>query len=274
MKRLKLLLFICLISQFVKAQGAPSPYEKWDWKRDGIWTGAALGGTAYGLSLIVNKKGISESQLETLVANQNNINFMDKWVAGNYSVSAGKISDVPFYLSFAAPLVLFFDDEVNDNGGQVMGLFLESMATTGAIYGITVGLAKRSRPYVYSDEATLNRRLKNNGQRSFFSGHTAATATSTFFVAKVYQDFNPNSPGIPYVWAGAITLPMVVGYFRMEAGQHFLSDVLVGYGIGALVGYYIPELHKKGRNSIQLKPTVGRDFFGENYQALSLSFQF
>lgn len=266
-----LMAFLCLQNTY--AQKAPSPY-KWDQKKDLIYTGVALAGSGFGLYNIIKKDGINESELASIISRQNDINFLDKWVAGNYSESAGKISDIPFYLSFAAPLVLFFDDEVNDNGGQVMGLFLQSMATTGAFYGLSAGYINRSRPYVYSEIAPLNRRLKNNGQRSFFSGHTAATATATFFTAKVYQDFNPNSPGIPYVWTGAVTLPLFVGYLRMEAGQHFLTDVLLGYGIGAAVGYFIPVLHKRKDQSLSISPSNIRGFDGFNYNSIALSYSF
>lgn len=273
MKRILSTAILLVIVMNLFGQKAPSPYE-WDWKVDGPWTGLSLLGSGYGLSLIINKKGINENQLQAILNDKDNINFLDRWAAGNYSETAGKLSDIPFYLSFAAPLVLFFDDEVNDNGGQVLGIFLESMATTGTIYGITAGFANRSRPYVYNEKLGLNRRLKNNGQRSFFSGHTAATATSTFFVAKVYQDFNPGSPGIPYVWAGAITLPALVGYLRIEAGQHFLTDVLIGYGVGALVGYFTPELHKVKNTSLGIEPTMATDFEGNLFPAFSLNYRF
>ena len=250
------------------------PYE-WNWSKDGLYTAAALGGSAGGFLLILDKKDISQSDLDAVVAKQHKINFLDRWVAGNSSETAGKISDIPFYLSFAAPLVLFFDDEVNDNGGMVLGLFLKSMATTGALYGVTAGLVNKSRPYVYNENLNFSRRTSGNGQRSFYSGHTAATATATFFVAKVYQDFNPNSPGIPYVWAGAAVLPAAVAYLRMEAGQHFLTDVLIGYGVGALTGYLVPHLNKKRKGSnLNLSPTMGQTYFGDSYQGISLNYTF
>lgn len=222
----------------------------------------------------MNKKGLTESELQTVVAESGSINFLDRWAVGNSSQWARDLSDIPFYASFAAPFILFFDDEVNDHGRQVFGIFLESMATTGAIYSITAGLVNKSRPYVYDENLNLNRRLNASGQRSFFSGHTAVTATATFFVAKVYQDFNPGSPGIPYVWAGAIVLPATVGALRIEAGQHFLTDVLLGYAIGAGIGYFVPELHKKKNQSLRLSPVSGMDFKGDNYQGISLSYRF
>ena len=255
-------------------QKSISPYE-WQWAKDGIWTTAALAGSAGGLLLIQKKDGISEAELLGQVDDQDKINFLDRWAVANHSERASKISDIPFAISFATPILLLLDDEVNEHTAQVLGIYLESMATTGAAYAITAGLVDRSRPYTYSDDVPMARRTSNNGQRSFYSGHVAATATATFFTAKVYQDFNPGSSGIPYVWAGAAVLPAAVGYFRIKAGQHFLTDVLLGYGLGALAGYYIPELHKRRDDSkIGLTALTGRTRFGDTYQALSLNYTF
>ena len=264
----------CLLFQNLNAQISNSPYEDWDWKKDGIWAGTALLGSAYGLSLIINKDGISEQELDDIVSKQDDIFFMDRWVAGNNSVNSSNLSDFPFLISFGAPLILLFDGHINDNTGQVMGYYLETMATTGALYGITAGLVNRSRPYVYSEEVGLSRRLRNNAQRSFFSGHTAATAASTFFVAKVYNDFYPDSPALPYIWTAAATIPAAVGYLRMRSGQHFLTDVMVGYTVGALIGYYVPELHKKENKLLTLSPVLGGNFYGENFNGMSFSYRF
>ncbi|WP_179375856.1 phosphatase PAP2 family protein [Winogradskyella wichelsiae] len=275
MKIFVITLIIALLNLPVMAQQkSVSPYE-WKWTRDGIWTVSALGASAYGLSIIKNKDDLTQTELTNIVNNQNNINGLDRWAAGNNSDNARALSDIPFALSFAAPLVLLLDDEVNDHTAQVLGIYLESMATTGALYTITAGLANRSRPYVYDTDNSDFKRLSKNGQRSFYSGHVAATATATFFTAKAFQDFNPDSAGIPYVWAGAIVLPAAVGYLRLEAGEHFLTDVLLGYTLGALAGYYIPELHKRKDDAkFGFSPVMGQTRFGDTYQGFSVNYTF
>ncbi|MDX1471315.1 MAG: PA-phosphatase [Flavobacteriaceae bacterium] len=181
-----------LISSTSIGQESTSPYE-WKWAREGIWTGVGLAGSTYGLLLIQNKEGITQDDLNKLSAE--NVNVMDRWAAGYNSEDYSKISDIPFAISFTTPLLLLFDDEVNNHSAQILGLYLQSMATTGAAYAITAGLVNRSRPYVYDEDNSLERRLSNNGQRSFYSGHVAAAATATFFAAKVYSDFNPDARG-------------------------------------------------------------------------------
>ncbi|MDT0294233.1 phosphatase PAP2 family protein [Mesonia ostreae] len=258
------------------AQKSVSPY-KWDWVRDGIWTGAGLGVSAFGLSLITDKDNITEAELATIVSEKEDINFMDKWVAGNHSENANKISDIPFLISFAAPFALLLDGDINDHTLQYVGIYVQSLATTASLYTVTAGLVNRSRPYVYdeSGDTELDRRTKNNGQRSFYSGHVAATATATFFAAKAYLDFNPDTKGKGFIWAGAAALPAAVGFYRMEAGQHFLTDVLLGYALGAGVGILVPELHKVKGDNIDVYPTSGiNNFTGDRYSGMAFRYTF
>ncbi|QIE58568.1 phosphatase PAP2 family protein [Rasiella rasia] len=278
-----LLLAITLLTISVNAQKSESPYE-WDWTRDGIWTGAALGGSVGGFLLIQNKDDIDPDTFEAnfgtperLQESIDNINFIDRWAAGKHDENANKISDIPFAISFVGPFAMLFDDEINDHTGQYLGLYLESMATTAAMYTITAGVVNRSRPYVYDDsgDTNLDRRRSNNGQRSFYSGHVATTATATFFTAKVYSDFNPDSPAKIWVWTGAAVVPAAVGYFRIEAGQHFLTDVALGYALGAGVGILVPELHKKkNTDGLSIYPTGGRTFLGDDYTAMAMRLTF
>ncbi|HBL80979.1 MAG TPA: phosphoesterase PA-phosphatase, partial [Aequorivita sp.] len=138
------------------------------------------------------------------------------------------------------------------------------------------GLVNRSRPYVYdnSGDTSEDRRFKNNGQRSFYSGHVAATATATFFAAKAYSDFNPDASGKVWIWTGAAVLPASVGVLRMEAGQHFLTDVLLGYVLGAGTGILIPELHKKKMENIDIYPSSGTSFNGDSYNGMAFRYTF
>tara|TARA_R110002020_G_scaffold35530_16_gene107190 strand:- start:13213 stop:14214 length:1002 start_codon:yes stop_codon:yes gene_type:complete len=262
-------------------QKSNSPYE-WKWVRDGIWTGVGLGASAYGLMLIKNKDDLPLAEREKFLNNESlqkeidNLNFLDQWIAGKHNKSANAISDIPFALSFAAPFAFLFDDEINDHTGQYIGIYIESLATTAALYTITAGLVDRSRPYVYdnSGDTSNDRRFKNNGQRSFYSGHVAATATATFFAAKAYSDFNPDANGKVWVWTGAAVLPASVGVLRMEAGQHFLTDVLLGYVLGAGTGILVPELHKKKMENIDIYPSSGTSFNGDSYNGMAFRYTF
>ncbi|PKA84080.1 PAP2 superfamily protein [Ulvibacter sp. MAR_2010_11] len=273
MKKLTLLFAILFTYTLINAQSASSPYE-WDWTTDGIWTGAGLLGSAGGLLIIQNKDDMTMEEFNNL--NIEDINSIDRWAAGNHSETASKLSDMPFAFSFASPLILLFDDEINDNTGQVLLLYVETLATTATMYTFTAGLIDRSRPYVYDDsgDTSLGRRMSNNGQRSFYAGHVAASATATFFAAKVYSDFNPDASGKFWVWAGAAAIPASVAYLRIEAGQHFLTDVTLGYVLGAATGILVPELHKKKNENVQVYPTTGMSLTGDEYRGMALRLTF
>ncbi|TDU34495.1 PAP2 superfamily protein [Gelidibacter sediminis] len=270
---MKTIIFILTVFLTVTstAQQSTSPYE-WNWVKDGIWLGAGLGGSAYGLMLIQDKEDLTMAELNAL--NKEDISSINRWAAGYSSENASSISDIPFAISFAAPLALLFNDNINDHTGQYVGMYLESLSTTAALFSITAGLVDKSRPYVYDENLDTDRRLRNNGQRSFYSGHVAASAAATFFAAKVYSDFYPDAEGKFFIWAAATVVPATVGYYRIKAGQHFLTDVLLGFGLGAATGILVPELHKTKDASLRVSPTAGRNFLGDDYTGLAMSYSF
>ena len=251
-KNLILLIFLSGIC-FAQAQ-KKSPYTT-DWVKDGIWITAGFAGSAAGLLLIMDKEDLTEEKLATL--SKDDIWGIDRWAAGNDSESASKISDVPFYLSFGTPFLLLLDKETRSHSGQISVLLLESLSTTATLFSITAGLVERSRPRVYDENLELGERLVNDNQRSFYSGHVAASATATFFAAQVFSDFFPDSPAKPYIWAGAAIVPAIVGHYRIQSGNHFLSDVLVGYALGAASGIFIPKLHKIKDSNLEISPGLG-----------------
>lgn len=229
---------------------------------DGPIIGAGLGLTALGLSLVQNKKPLTEA--EVLAMSKNDVNGFDRFSAGYYSDKANDDSYLPFYGAFAMPVVALLNKNVGRKAGQVMVLYLETMAITGAMFTLTAGSINRPRPLVYSSEAPMGKRMSKNSQRSFYAGHTAATASATFFAAKVFADFNPDSKARPFVWTAAAIVPAVVGYQRLKAGQHFLSDNILGYGIGMATGILVPHFHKKKNmvDGLSVQPLMGDGFSG------------
>ncbi|MEL6536147.1 MAG: phosphatase PAP2 family protein, partial [Bacteroidota bacterium] len=67
----------------------------------------------------------------------------------------------------------------------------------------------------------------------------------SFCTAKVFNDYHPDSPWRYAVWGAAAVVPAVTGWARVGAGKHYYSDVIVGYITGALIGYWVPELHRR-----------------------------
>lgn len=231
-----------------------SPYET-DLLKDGVFITTGVGLNALGVLLIQNKPHLSESDLEKL--SKEDIWKIDRWAAGNYSEKANSDSYIPMFGAFALPALLLINKKERNHAEQLSVLFLESMATTGAVFSITAALVEKSRPLVYNTSISVEERIDNDEQRSFFAGHTAATAAATFFAAKVYNDFNPDSLLKPYIWVVAASIPAAVGYLRIKAGKHFLTDNLIGYMVGAASGILIPEIHKKENRNLNIYPATG-----------------
>lgn len=266
-------LFAMIICFNSFGQGNDSPYET-DLIKDGIYITTGLGLNVLGVLLIQNKDALTEAEVNAL--SEDDIWKVDRWAAGNYSDKANSDSYIPMFTSFALPLALMLNENERSHAGQISVLFVESMATTGALFSITAALVEKSRPLVYNSSIPIEERIDNDEQRSFFAGHTAATAAATFFAAKVFNDFNPDSPLRPYVWGLAAAIPATVGYLRIQAGKHFLTDNIIGFAVGAASGILIPELHKKKNENLEIYPTMGFNHQGLNVnsQGIGLTYKF
>ncbi|WP_216689136.1 phosphatase PAP2 family protein [Hymenobacter siberiensis] len=252
-----------------QAQHSASPYHT-HFAIDGpIILG--LGATsAFGLYRVQQKSGLSDAELAAL--NKNDIPKIDRFSAGWYSDRAQTASDLLCYPTLViAPALLALNDNVRGHYGQVVGLYIETMLATDALFTTSVGNIYRYRPYLYGTEGGGGRSGKI-ATNSFFAGHTGHTATATFFAAKVMHDFNPGYAGEPFVWGAAAVIPVAVAYFRIEAGKHFLTDNLVGYAVGATMGVVVPQLHKvAGRRGLSLMPLQGLNANGYAYSGMLLS---
>lgn len=251
-----------------KTDNNESPY-KLNWIADAPIIVGGIGLNALGVKLIADKKPLTDAQLA--MKTRDRLPFFDRGNAGYYSTKADDASYVPFHASFAMPVVMAL---INGNErrhiGQVMVMYVETMAITGALFTMSAGNIYRSRPYVYGTEAPVDLRKDKKSQRSFYAGHTAASASASFFMAKVFADMNPDSRAKPYVWAVAAAVPAAVGYLRYRAGMHFLSDNIIGYAIGAGAGILVPELHKKKAfRNISLYPQAGK-----HHKGLALVYSF
>ncbi|WP_167855224.1 phosphatase PAP2 family protein [Hymenobacter wooponensis] len=225
-----------------------------------------------GLYLVQQKNGLSDAELARL--SKNDVPKFDRFAAGNYSKSAQTAGDFLCYGSLVvAPGLLALNEDVRGHYGQVLGLYLQTMLATDAIFTTTVGSVTRYRPFLYGTEGGGSRNSKIS-TNSFFAGHTAHTATATFFAAKVFHDFNPGSRAEPFVWGAAALMPAAVAYTRIEAGKHFLSDNIVGYVVGATAGIVVPQLHKTaGRNGYSFAPIQGLNANGYSYGGLLVTKQ-
>ncbi|HYV90457.1 MAG TPA: phosphatase PAP2 family protein [Chitinophagales bacterium] len=158
-----------------------------------------------------------------------------------------KASDILEITAMALPFIAYVDKRVSGHGSQIVAIYLETLAIDFAAYNVTTGIVNRHRPLTYNTDTTevpLKTRKGPSVKESFFSGHTCNAATATFCGAKIFTDLRPHSKLVPFVWIAAAGVPAFTAYSRYKAGKHFPSDVIVGYIVGASIGYFVPQLHK------------------------------
>lgn len=229
-----------------------SPFNTNLYRDGGIILGA-VGINLIGYELIKNKRDLTPAELATKT--KSSLPFFDRSSAGYFSPQADKDSYILFDGSYAIPLIAgLINKNERQKFGQVVVLYLETMAITGSMYTLTAGLVYRSRPFVYGNLAPLAKRLDKGAQRSFYGGHVATTAAATFFTAKIFQEFNPGSRLTPYLYGTAGGLTILMGYLRYKAGYHFLSDCVLSGIIGGATGILVPHFHKNKSRNFSLSP--------------------
>jgi hypothetical protein len=215
-----------------------SPYEL-DRNREILLLGSGgiLGIT--GLALINNIQPLTLEEIYQL--DPADVNKFDRHAIGPYRTY--KAGDFLLYGSLLLPLTFLSNKEMKRDI-KILG-----------IIGLESGMDKKT-----SKEAKL----------SFYSGHTSTTAAMCFYTAKVFSDYLPDGPTKTLIWTGAIIYPALAGYLRVASANHFPTDVIVGYTVGALIGYYIPQLHKRDEeDGLSVFPS-----FKYNHLSLSAIYSF
>lgn len=161
----------------------------------------------------------------------------------NWNESAGHLSDYIQGISLLSPLTLMLSAEMRADAIIIGTMAAETVLLTQGVSGILKIHTDRKRPFLYNEEAPVELKYRRQVFYSFPSGHTSASAAGSFFTARVFSHYFPDSKWKKWVWSGAVLLPAITGYLRYESGKHFLTDVAAGYAIGAVIGYLIPELH-------------------------------
>jgi membrane-associated phospholipid phosphatase len=224
------------------------PYHINYWVTGSI-IGVGLTTNYLGVNRVLGKQEVSLLELQAL--NKGIINGIDSWAlrqdVSNFN-SFASYSDYTVASSVVLPVLLLFDKQIRGDWSDVLLMYLETMSITPNIYEwspLGPTFQNRIRPAAYYDQLTYAQRQTGNNRNSFYSGHVAVVAASTFFLVKVYSDYHPEIGNSKYLLYGAATIPpLILGYFRVKALQHFPSDIIVGIGVGALCGILIPELHR------------------------------
>ena len=225
------------------------PYHVNYWVTGGIFI-VGIPAILIGSPLITNKSPLTIADLQTL--DRGDINPIDRWALKQDPSKMGyyaNLSDNTLTGIILLPALTLFDHDIRQDWLDIALMYAETQIIVNDIYLYAPFgplFQNRYRPAVYYDAlGTSGARTTAWNRSSFYSGHVASAAAATFFTAKVFCDYYPELGCNKYLIYGAAAIPpLIEGYFRMKALDHFPSDILVGFGVGALCGILMPELHR------------------------------
>jgi undecaprenyl-diphosphatase len=113
---------------------------------------------------------------------------------------------------------------------------VQTFVTMGLTYGVVVLLKNvidRPRPYQAYPECITN--YRNDADGSMPSGHSAGAAALATSLSIRYPEWYVIVPSVGYA--------LYTGFARMNLGMHYLSDVLVGYALGAGIAIGVNALN-------------------------------
>ena len=238
---MKISIQIILLLAIISNLFSQSPYKLNTEREIAIFGfGAITGATALFLDKDVNP--ITKNEIAMLSVE--NINSFDRLWMGDFSQNTSNWSDGLLITTAALPGLILFDSNINSDIIDISTMYLQTMLIAGTVPYLTKAIVQRYRPFIYQPNVDFEIKNDADGRRSFFSGHSATSFASAVFFAKVYSDYYPNSKYLPIVWGTSLILASTVAILRVEAGKHFLSDIITGAIFGSVVGYVIPELHQ------------------------------
>lgn len=143
-----------------------------------------------------NKPLITDEELAGL--NEEVIPGFDSWALDQSTenvASFEKASDVLLTATSFLPLVMGFNQSIRKDWVNLLVLYTEAHAVTVTVYNYSFlgpTFQNKFRPIVYYNEIPNDERKDGFNRNSFYSGHVASCAISTFFMAKVYNDYFPS----------------------------------------------------------------------------------
>jgi membrane-associated phospholipid phosphatase len=183
----------------------------------------------------------------------------DRYSVGRASKEWQAFGDVALYTSILLPVLYLGLESIalpttepwGDFGNDLL-VVAEAMALTGAMQTLMKFAFRRPRPARYIEvDAPLS---TFDQELSFPSGHTSLVAAATTALTTTIFLRHPKSQVRYVVLGGGVLLTALTAFSRVEAGQHFPTDVMVGALIGGFAGFAVPYLHRK---EIPLTPTAG-----------------
>lgn len=147
--------------------------------------------------------------------------------------------DVALPAGAATYLLLSANAGGDVNAGLVDTLLVTEAAAAALLVNQVVKLlVARKRPHVFFDNDLGYAKSEDN--LSFYGGHTSFAFSVV--AASVTVAAMRGYPGVGILAGVGFTLATGVGYLRIAADQHYLTDILIGAAVGGLMGWAIPRI--------------------------------
>ena len=252
-------MWLCAISLLLAPAEARADDDEglsWDpsWPRfrtaEYIATGVMLAGVGVGLFAVPQREDATSGGI--LFDDY----FREELVLGRRGDrdTAVLIGDIFYYgLTFYPPVVdigiaAVAVHQSGDVAWQMFAIDAQSYALTGLVSTLTQKLIGRRRPF--ADKCTVRPSYDPDCEdvgvrsQSMLSGHTAMAFTGAGLICthhrhlRLYGSRAAGAIACATGMAGAVT----VGWSRLVADRHYMSDVLSGAAIGLVSGMLLPEL--------------------------------
>lgn len=239
-KHLSIYLLLFVFAFNGKAQN--NTVYNWNWEDDRktfIGTGIFFGASLY---IAASADAVTLEEINAL--DRSKIWGIDASAIEKSDTSLKGLSDVLLFSSVALPFAHYFSPNCKKEGFAIAGMTFQAFFVSNGITNILKGSVQRLRPFTYNPTVSLDEKLTTNAKFSFVSGHTSTTALFSFLGAKIATDLYPEMKLKSVVWLTAAAIPLATGYLRYQTGDHFPTDIIGGYLIGATTGILLPHLYK------------------------------
>ncbi len=242
-KQLKIIavFLLCLVPSFVFAKKTDELSV--NWALDGAITGAA---GAIWISTELLKEEIARPSCIWCHSNTFD-DSVTQLLAWSNPPTAATTSDyldlliLPALTIGALGLSSKLDDRF-ENFAVDASLIAEAITVSSLVNQTVKFSVNRARPYTHEIAQEWYPNTKDDNL-SFYSGHTSLAFSLAVTAGCIAHERNYASE--PYLWAIGLPSAALIGYLRVSAKKHYLSDVLVGSLLGSATGFLVTYLHSK-----------------------------
>jgi membrane-associated phospholipid phosphatase len=180
---------------------------------------------------------------------------IDRVALGRSSSFSREASQVAIVTMLAVPPLLDVLDVRRAGGswahvGEDVLVMTEALVVNGGLNELVKVAVQRPRPFTY-DGKSLS---EPDSYLSFYSAHSSNAFAMGMAYATTFSLRHPDSPYRYVVYGAVIAGGATTGVFRVRAGKHFPSDVIVGAIAGSAVGVTVPLLHRRREVSVGIFP--------------------